>query len=140
MKRRLLSFSFALALVFTFCTITTFAIENRASETLSSYAVYCKPGDKSGTIYITYDVKANSRADSLGVSSIALYNSSGIYMTTILGSTENGLIKSNLTSASGTYTQTVVSGNSYYAVATVFAEIGNKYDSRTVTTKIATAP
>lgn len=61
-------------------------------------------------------------------------------MTTILGNTSNGLIDSNSVICKGTYSHTAVSGNSYYAVATVFAEIGDDYDSRVVTTKIVTAP
>lgn len=61
-------------------------------------------------------------------------------MTTVLGSTKNGLIESNSVSCSGTYSHTAVSGNSYYAVVTVFAEIGDKYDSRIITTEIVTAP
>lgn len=140
MYKRLISLLISFTLIFAFCGISTFAIENRASDTLAYYEVYCTPGSKSGTVVITYDVGANSKADSVGISSIALYKSNGIYTTTILGSTENGLVKSNSPSNAGTYTQTVVSGNSYYAVATVFAEIGDKYDSRTVTTRIATAP
>jgi hypothetical protein len=140
MKKRLFPFVLSVILVFSFCNISTFAVEDRASKTLNYYNVGCKAGSTSGTINISYDVQANSIADSVGIESIVLYSSTGVYMTTILGSTQNGLIKTNNGSNVGTYTQTVVPGNSYYAIVTVFAEIGDNYDSRKVSTNIVTAP
>lgn len=61
-------------------------------------------------------------------------------MTTILGNDENGLTESDSVICKGTYSHTAVPGNSYYAIVTVFAQIGNKYDSRMVSTDIVTAP
>lgn len=139
MLKRTLSFILSLTLVISLCG-TVFAVEDRASKTLSYYNVNCKAGSESGKLQFTYDVRANKTADSVGISSIELYSSTGIYMTTIIGSTENGLIKSNRLSCIGDYFHTVVSGNSYYAAITVFAQIGDDYDSRIITTDIVTAP
>ena len=139
MLKRTCSFIFSLAFVAALCS-TAFEAENRASTTLNFYNISCAAGSKNGELRISYDVRAKSTADSIGVSSIALYSSGGVYMTTILGNTSNGLIDSNSVICKGTYSHTAVSGNSYYAVATVFAEIGDDYDSRVVTTKIVTAP
>lgn len=139
MLKRILSFFLSVVLAATLCG-AAFAVEERASKTLSYYSVSCSAGSKNGELRISYDVRANKTADSVGVSSIELYSSNGIYMTTVLGSTDNGLINSNRISCMGTYSHTAVSGNSYYAAVTVFAEIGDDYDSRVVTTKIVTAP
>lgn len=140
MKKRCLAFLLALSLVTAFCAVPVFALEDRASKTLSSYLGVMKAGSKSGELRISYEVHANTTADSVGVSSIALYNSGGVYMTTILGSTDNGLIDTDCVTCAGTYSHTAVPGNSYYAAITVFAQIGDEYDSRVITTKIVTAP
>ena len=61
-------------------------------------------------------------------------------MTTILGSERNGLIETDDVTCIGTYSHTAVPGNSYYAAITVFAEIGDDYDSRKIVTDTVTAP
>lgn len=139
MLKRTFSFLFSLALVATLCG-TSFAVEERASTTLNSYSVTCDAGNKPGELQITYDVQAKRTADSLGVSSIKLYSSGGVYMTTILGNDANGLTKSDSIICKGTYSHTAVPGNSYYVAVTVFAEIGDDYDSRKIVTDTVTAP
>lgn len=139
MLKRTFSFILSLMLVTTLCGVT-FAVEDRASTTLSSYEVTCKAGTKNGELRFSYEVCAKKAADSVGVSSIELYSSGGVYMTTILGTEENGLINTDRISCMGTYSHTAVPGNSYYAIATVFAEIDGEYDSRKVSTKVVTAP
>lgn len=139
MLKRTFSFLFSLALVTTLCG-AAFAVEERASTTLNSYSVTCDAGNNPGELLFTYDIQAKKTADSLGVSSIKLYNSGGVYMTTILGNDDNELTKSDSVICKGTYSHTAVPGNSYYAIVTVFAEIGDDYDSRKVSTDIVTAP
>lgn len=139
MLKRTFTFFLSLALITTLCGVA-FAIEDRASKTLSYYNVSCNAGSKTGELQFSYDVRANTTADSLGVSSIKLYSSGGVYMTTILGNDENGLTESDSVICKGTYSHTAVPGNSYYAIVTVFAEIGDDYDSRKVSTDIVTAP
>ena len=139
MLKRILSLLLSVVLTSTLCG-AAFAMENRASTTLSSYAIDCTPGSRSGELRFSYDVRAKKQADSVGVESIVLYNSGGVYMTTILGSTKNGLIENNQSSCIGDYDHTVVSGNSYYAAFTVFAQIGDDYDSRVITSDVVTAP
>lgn len=139
MLKRTFSFLLSLVLVTTLCG-AAFAAEDRASTTLNYYSVSCKAGTKNGELRFSYDVKAKETADSVGVSSIELYSSGGVYMTTILGNDENGLTESDSVICKGTYSHTAVPGNSYYAIVTVFAQIGNDYDSRMVSTDIVTAP
>lgn len=140
MRKRLLSLLLSISTVFSLCSGVTYAAEDRASKTLSNYLVSMAAGNRSGELRISYDVRANTTADSVGVSSIVLYNSAGVYMTTVLGSTSNGLIDSNCVTCKDTYSHTAVSGNSYYAAVTIFAQIGDEYDSRKIITDVVTAP
>ena len=106
----------------------------RASLTLSRYIAELFPGDRSGEIIVSYDVKASLRADSVGVESITFYTSDGDYVTTVTGTTGNGLVKTNSSGHSDDFVKSLPSGEYYYAEVTVFAKIGSDYDSRTVTT------
>ena len=139
MLKRLFAFLLSIVLVSSLCG-ASFAVEDRASTTLNSYGVSMKAGNKPGELRISYDVRAKRTADSVGVYSIVLYNSVGVYMTTVLGSTKNGLIETDDVTCMGTYSHTAVPGNSYYAAITVFAEIGDDYDSRKIVTDTVTAP
>ena len=140
MKKRFLSFVLAVICMSSFCAGAAFATESRASTTLTNFPVSLVKGDKTGEIKIFYDVQAKQIADSVGVSSIEIYKSDGTYVTTITGSTSNGLIRSSASRHRSTYTYTGTSGTSYYAEVTVFAKIGSDYDSRTVTTATVKAP
>ena len=80
----------------------------RASLTLSRYIAELFPGDRSGEIID--------------------------YVTTVTGTTGNGLVKTNSSGHSDDFVKSLPSGEYYYAEVTIFAEIGSDYDSRTVTT------
>ena len=140
MKDRFLCFSVALVFILSLCCSTAFAIEDRASKTLSHHAVVVSEGSDSGEIDITYDVQASKLADKVGVSSIKVYKSGGSYVTTITGTIRNGLIGTDANRHRSTYTYQGVSGESYYFVLTVFATIGSDSDSRTATTNTIKAP
>lgn len=125
------------------CCVTVFAVEShdmRASLTLSSYGASATAGSSRGVIAINYEVRSSKLADSLGVESIVIYKSNGDYVTTITGSTDNGLIRANGSIKAGEYTYRLTSGVSYYAEVTVFARVGSEYDSRTVTTGTVKVP
>ena len=87
-----------------------------------------------------HDVMASGKADEVGVSSIKIYKSNGSYVTTITGTTNNGLLDTNVGTHRSTYTYEGTSGVSYYAEVTVYAKIGSDSDSRTVKTGTAKAP
>lgn len=140
MKKRFISLALALFLVFSVCMGSATAVTLRASETLTRYSAILKAGRASGSIKISYDILANDKADSLGISSIVIYKSDDSYVTTITGSESNGLIKKSSAYHQSSYTYAGKSGTSYYAVVTVFATIGDKTDSRSVTTKTVKAP
>ena len=140
MKTRFLSFSIAMVLILSIGYDVAYAVEARASKTLAHYNVLVLEGDDSGEIDITYDVQASKIVDKAGVSSIKVYKSNGSYVTTITGTTRNGLIGTDTNRHRSTYTYQGVSGESYYFVLTIFATIGSDSDSRTVTTNTVKAP
>lgn len=109
-----------------------------ASETLDKYTVGLT-ATRSKEITVNYSVTASQRADSVGVSSIKIYKSGGTLVTTITGTTGNGLIATSTRNHAGSYSYIGTSGVSYYAEVTVFATIGSVTDSRTVTTAPKTA-
>lgn len=140
MKKRIFPFALTIICVFSMCIGATFAQEARASTTITVYSASASRGSSSGDIKINFDVQANSLTDSLGISAIKIYKSDGTYVTTINGSTSNGLIRNNASRHKSSYTYTGTSGTSYYAEVTVSARIGSDYDSRTVTTTTVKAP
>ena len=140
-KHRIVSCVLTAAIIFMILGhITASASTMRASPTLSSYGVVLTKGSSGGKVIITYDVLANSVAESLGVSSIVIYKSSGDYVTTIYPTTLNGLKTSNAMWHRSSYTYSGTSGVSYYAMVTVFATINGVTDSRTVKTNTVAAP
>ena len=104
------------------------------STTFSLFIASASKGDSAGEIKINYDVQASQPADQVGISSIKIYKSDGTYVTTITGTTKNGLIRTGAGRHKSTYIYKGSSGTSYYAVVTGFATVGSDSDSRTVTT------
>ena len=144
-KHRIFVFCIVFAVIAGILSSTAFAISNpiqRSSPTLMGYGAKLSQGSVpgSGKIIITYDVMANGRAESLGVSSIEIYKSDNSYVTTITGNTMNGLIASRDITHRSSYIYTGVSGTYYYAILTVFATINGVTDSRTITTSTVQAP
>ncbi len=140
MKKRVLPFLFAVVVTISTCTGIVNAFEDRASTTLSYYNIGSKEGDNTGEIKITYDVRANTIADTVGISSIVIYQSNGIKVETITGTVDNGLLRTDSVRHRSTYIYTGTSGVSYYASVTAYAEIGDDSDSRKVVTNSSTAP
>lgn len=106
----------------------------QASPTLSSYSASLHPGDYKGELKITFMVTATDKASSLGVSYFKVYRASDDYlMDTVLGTEENGL-KGTGPSHAYTYIYDGLPGGvEYYVIISIFAQIGNTYDSRTLT-------
>lgn len=141
--KRIISIVLALVVVFICCSGIAMAAESssmRASLVLISYTAGLTSGDNPREICIDYNIKSNGSASSIGVESIEIYRENGSYVTTITGTTSNGLIRTNSSIHKGTYDYTLSSGVSYYAEVTVFAKVGTEYDSRTITTSTVTAP
>ena len=140
--KRFLSMFVAIIAALSMCGGMAYAIEYGvySSYTLHSYNARLRAGSTRGTINIAFDVKSSKMADSIGVSSIVIYTSSGDYVKTITGSSDNGLIREDSPMHASSYPCSLTSGNSYYAEVTVFATVGKISDDRVVTTNIVTAP
>ena len=140
--KRIISTFFALTFLFSCCCSASASNirETWASSTLSSYSAELYEGDSSGTLRVNFSVKSGHRADLIGITSIKIYKSNGTYVKTIRGSEENGLIRSNSNLHTGDYEIDLTSGSSFYIKATVFAEVGSDYDSRTIITKTVKVP
>lgn len=138
---------FSIILMFSlFFMFSTHALASDAgvfsNPTLSRYTAQLSRGPSKGKITVFYRVSANAPTaiNSIGVSSIKIYKANGVYVTTISGTTSNGLVARNVTSHSGTYSYTGVSGTSYYAQVTMFATAGGTTGNGTVKTNMITAP
>lgn len=105
-----------------------------ASLTLSRYFAEMFAGGIAGKVTISFDVRASKPADSVGVERIDFYTEGGDYVTSVTGTTRNGLVRNNSGFNAGDFDFNLPSGEYYYAEVTVFAEVGSDYDSRTVTT------
>lgn len=117
------------------------AASTYASKTIASSSGALKAGSQSGQLKIEYSVSSNVKASSLGVESIKLYNDTGDYVTTIVGSVANGLIKKDSSIHLGTYYYDyATSGKYYYAEVNVFAIIDSEYDDYTHLTATVRAP
>jgi hypothetical protein len=114
--------------------------DTRASLTLSFYNAELVAGDSKGVISVDYDVQSSKMASFIGVESIKIYKADGSYVTTITGTTSNGLVESNSDICKSFYDYKLTSGVSYYAKVKVFATVGSEYDSRTITTSTVKAP
>lgn len=139
MKKRFLSLSLAALLVLALCSGAASATVARASLTLRSYSAVASTGNKEGEVKFSYDVKASQAADQVGVSSIEIYKANGSYVTTITGTTGNGLILTDTNRHISTYIYKGTAGEYYYAIVTVFATVGSDSDSRKITTNSAQA-
>lgn len=138
MGRRVLCVILAALLALSTCGACLAATQD--SPTLGSYGVWAYTGDNSGELDIDYRVQANKTASSLGISVLEIYTGNGLYVDTIYGDTTNRLMANNLSGINRTYTYHGDPNTTYYAIATVEATIGDKYDSRRVVTDFATTP
>lgn len=139
--KRLVAILFALVLALTCCFGIAVAanseIAPRASLTIFKTSAASYTGDNKGEVDFDYSITPTGSANQLGVSSIVIYKPDGS-TETITGTVSNGLIGSGIIHT-GTYTYKGIPGKPYYADITLFSTIGSNTDSRTITTKSATA-
>ncbi len=133
----LLMLVFALTCCLSVTAATGGSVMPQASLTISKTSVGSYTGDNTGEVDFDYSISPTRVADQLGVSSIVIHKPDGTTYT-VTGTVSNGLIGSGNIHA-GTYTYKGISGKSYYAEITLFSTIGSNSDSRTVTTRSATA-
>lgn len=113
----------------------------RASSYVTGYSVSAHQGENRGQIDIDCNIIANWVVPKIGVSTIEIYKSDGSHVTTIQGTTSNGLLSSKTSVVHGlTYTYKGVPGTTYYAKVTLCAGTNSDYDVRYVQTQKVTAP
>ena len=136
--KRIASIVLAAVLALTCCFGSALAndgIMPLSSPTLMGYEVTMKSGNVSGELRISFNVNAKRSADEVGISSIEIYRSTGAYVETIYGTTDNGLVRTSAVKHMATYSYTgAESGEFYYAKVTVYATIDGVTDSETITT------
>ena len=140
MKKRLAVSLLSLTVLLSCLVVPASATVQRASLALSNYYVTCAAGSQPGEIVFTYDLQANNFATHIGITSIAIYERGGAYVTTIFGSTSNGLIATSTMRHRGSHPFQGTSGISYYASVTIFASNSDGNDYKTVQTALVTAP
>jgi len=142
-KKLSLVFACLVLLTAAICQVAS-AAENstHASQYLCSYGAELSPGGPrgSGKLDIDFNVVATEISDKVGISKVEFYWTDDTYITTIKGTVENGLLIEDDLAHMDTYTYTGVSGKTYYAVLTVYAERDGGHDAKIYTTNTATAP
>lgn len=127
--------------LFTFSgSVLATSINEKSSSTLSEYNAKLISGNSSGDIKLIFTASSLTHANSVGISTIRLYKSNGSYVTTIVGTSTNGLLAKNALRHSGTYTYSGTSKTSYYAVVTFTATINGVTDTKSFTTNTMKAP
>lgn len=124
------------------CIVGTQAYaQTRASDYVAWYSVSAYQGENRGQIDIECNIRAKWAVPKIGVSTIEIYKSDGSHVTTIQGSTSNGLLSPKSSIAHiVTYTYKGVPGTTYYAKVTLCAGTNSDYDVRNVQTQKVTAP
>lgn len=113
----------------------------RASSYVAGYSVSACQGEGRGQVDIKCDIRANWAVSKIGVLEIKIYESDGSHVTTIQGTTSNGLLSAKSSVAHiVTYTYKGVPGTTYYAKVTLCAGTASDYDVRYVQTQRVTAP
>lgn len=124
------------------CVVGTQAYaQTRASDYVDSYFVFACQGENRGEVDIACNIMAKWPVSKIGVLTIEIYKSNGSRVTTIQGTTSNGLLSSETSVVHGlTYTYKGVPGTTYYAKVTLCAGTNSDYDVRYVQTQRVTAP
>lgn len=124
------------------CMIGSASASSEIDVYSSNYILSCNAtlsSSGNGKLTITASERTNGTMSTLGVSAIRIYKADGTYVTRILGSSSNGLLKKNGTSFNGSYTYQGSSGTSYYVVVTFTASNSSGSDTRMITTATKTA-
>lgn len=141
MRRWNLVFTLLVSVALIFIAGTQAHAQTRASDYIRGYSVYAHPGENRGQVDIECAIRGNSAVSKIGVLKIEIYQSDGTHITTIQGTTFNGLLASKSSFTHGlTYTYKGVPGMSYYAKVTLCAGIASDYDTRLVRTQTVQAP
>ena len=124
------------------CIVGTQAYaQTRASDYVERYSVSAYQGENRGQVDIECNIRAKWAVPKIGVLKIEIYRSDGSCVTTIQGTTSNGLLSTKNSFAHiVTYTYNGVPGTTYYAKVALCVGTNSDYDVRYVQTQKVTAP
>lgn len=135
MKKIVLKFITLVYITVCFLTSVSYAfeVEPYASDYFRTYSASAS-STSTGEYKIVYTITPAGRMDQVGVSEIRVYTSKGSLVQTIVGTEDNGLIKTNTGNrVMDTYKVTnLMSGQRYYAEVDIYAEDNAGSDARTI--------
>lgn len=141
MRGRKLRVAFVMSMVLICLAGTQAYAQNRYSDYFKGYSVSAYGGSNSGEMVIECDIRAEGTVPKIGIEKLEIYKSNGSLVTTIQGTTSNGLLSPVSTYAYiVSYTYKGVPGTTYYAKVTLCAGSNNDYDVRYVQTQKVTTP
>ena len=142
MNKRILSVLIILSLLLAAVSMVPVSAEPRSSDYLLDFWARVNSGSGSGELKLTYYVTTgNTGIIRIGVVALFVYRSDGTMAKVITCSTSNGLVRSGVQIASGTYTiEGLEPGQVYYCNLRFLVEDGNGSDSRPYTTNSAITP
>lgn len=134
-KRLALVFTSLVFLIASLCqAASAIEVSPRASLYLDNYGAYLYQGSSTGAIRVEFTVSAKRDSDLVGVSSISIYKEDGSFVTTFIGSVENGLLREGIKTHIGSYTYYGEENTVYYMVLKMYAERDGGSDYRLYTT------
>lgn len=140
-KKLSLVFTSLVLLIASFCqTASAIEVSPRASLYLSGYGASLYEGEKKGSVRVEFTVSGTEYSDLVGVSNISIYKGDGTFVTSVTGTTKNGLLGVDKKTYSGDYTYYGEANTVYYMVLTVYAERDGGSDYRLYTTNNCRAP
>ena len=141
-KQRFCAILLALSLLLSLGALSASAAETRSSSYLSRYSAALSQGKQSGSVKVTYYVRAKILTTTwIGVNRIVVYRSDGSIYKTVTGTTANGLLKnSGVAVLSGSYTMACEPNTTYYARVTLLAADDSGSDTGVIVTNSVTSP
>lgn len=139
--KKVLSLTITLIVILSCFCMNVSAEEINSTKASNYFASYGAKliAEGSGKICVAGNVEAMSSMSSIGMAYFRIYKADGTFVTTVIGSTANGMLKSTADSYDGNYTYQAVPGTTYYAVVTFTCRDANGYDTRNYTTNKVTA-
>jgi hypothetical protein len=114
----------------------------RASDYLDYYYAWTDTGTN-GEVIFYFDVDATGKMDLVGVTGAVIQYKSGstwLHAATIIGTTNNGLLREDAYGNTGYISYTGITGRQYRAVLTFYAGDTTGYDTRNYTTSNGLLP
>ena len=139
MKKKQIIFTIVIFVFIISFPVCAFAdLSPLSNPNITTKTGYIVRADK-GNISIYFNVTANSTMNILGASSITLYTSDGTYVTTLSSADYSNMLASDTNTYGSHVSYKGISGQTYYAIITFYAESASGSSTSTYTTASVTA-